>query len=211
MIRVLVYEDNKARQEALEMLLDHTADMAFAGVRPDCSQVIQDIIETRPDVVLMDIDMPKVNGVEGLKVIKMHFPHLPVIMQTIFETEEKIFDAIRSGAQGYILKKTTGQKLIEGIREVLDGGAPMTPSVARKVLEMYHRQTHPGRNNSFSLSDRELEILGYLVKGFSYKMIADAADITWHTVNGHIKKIYEKLQVHSATEAISKAIEQKIV
>ncbi len=211
MIRVLVYEDNKARQEALQLLLEHTADMECAGIHENCEHVVAEVHEAKPDVVLMDIDMPKVNGIEGLKLIRQHAPNVHIIMQTVFEDDEKIFQAIRAGAHGYFLKKTPSQKLIEGIREVLEGGAPMTPIVARKVLEMYHEQPAAAKQNKFQLSERELEILSLLVKGMSYKMIAEAANISWHTVNGHFKKIYEKLHVHSATEAVKKAIDNKLV
>jgi DNA-binding NarL/FixJ family response regulator len=171
---------------------------------------VEQVKELKPDVVLMDIDMPLVNGIAGLKLIRKHAPETMVIMQTVFEEEEKIFDAIRSGAHGYFLKKTPPQKLIEGIRDVRDGGAPMTASVARKVLEVFQHQPQRGANK-FDLTDREFEILSHLVKGMSYKMIADKAEISWHTVNSHCKKIYEKLHVHSASEAVAKAIDQKII
>lgn len=211
MIRVLIYEDNIGRQEALQLLLEHTPDMECVGVFENCAHVVADISETQPDVVLMDIDMPKVNGIEGLKMIRQHAPGVLIIMQTVFENDEKIFQAIRAGAHGYFLKKTSSQRLTEGIREVLEGGAPMTPAVARKVLEMYHEQPGVSKYEEFLLSERELQILSMLVKGMSYKMIADAAGISWHTVNGHFKKIYEKLHVHSATEAVKKAIDNKLV
>ncbi len=210
MIRVLVYEDNKGRQEALQLLLEHTADMECVGAAENCEHVAEDIAATRPDVVLMDIDMPKVNGIEGLKRIRQYAPGVLIIMQTVFENNEKIFQAIRAGAHGYFLKKTPSHKLLEGIREALDGGAPMTPTVARKVLEMYHEQPVI-KQEKFDLSERELEILSLLVKGLSYKMIAEAAGISWHTVNGHFKKIYDKLHVHSATEAVKKAIDNELV
>lgn len=211
MIRVLIYEDNKGRQEALQLLLQHTADMECVGVYENCEHVVEDVQEAKPDVVLMDIDMPKVNGIEGLKLIRQHAPGIPIIMQTVFENDEKIFQSIRAGAHGYFLKKTPSQKLIEGIREVLEGGAPMTPVVARKVLEMYHELSTASKQEPFRLSERELEILSMLVKGMSYKMIAAEAHISWHTVNGHFKKIYEKLHVHSATEAVKKAIDNRLV
>ena len=209
MIRVLVYEDNKARQEALELLLAHTPDMQCAGIFENCANVVAEINQTKPDVVLMDIAMPLVDGIEGLRLIRQHAPALPVIMQTVFEEEDKIFTAIRAGANGYLLKKTSSHKLVEGIREVLDGGAPMTPVIARKILEMYHDQPVPAKEH-FNLTPRELEILALLVKGMSYKMIAAATGISWNTVNGHFKKIYEKLHVHSATEAVKKAIDHRL-
>jgi len=209
MIKVLVYDDNKGRLEGLRLLINQSNDMTCIGTYENCSHVVEQVKELKPDVVLMDIDMPLVNGIAGLKLIRKHAPETMVIMQTVFEEEEKIFDAIRSGAHGYFLKKTPPQKLIEGIRDVRDGGAPMTASVARKVLEVFQHQPQRGPNK-FDLTDREFEILSHLVKGMSYKMIADKAEISWHTVNSHCKKIYEKLHVHSASEAVAKAIDQKI-
>lgn len=180
-------------------------------IEENCEEIVRTVAEAKPDVILIDIDMPKVNGIEGLKAVRLHAPGTPVIMQTVFENDEKIFGSIRAGAHGYFLKKTPAQKLVDGIREVLEGGAPMTPAIARKVLEMYREQPAAAPPEQFMLSSRELEILSMLVKGLSYKMIADAAGISWHTVNGHFKKIYEKLHVHSATEAVAKAIDKRLV
>lgn len=210
MIKVLVYDDNKGRREGLELLINESQDMSCIATFENCSHVVEQIVEYKPDVVLMDIDMPLVNGIEGLKLIRKHAPDTMVIMQTVFEEEEKIFDAIRSGAHGYFLKKTPPMKLIEGIRDVREGGAPMTASVARKVLEVFQRQPAKSKN-SFDLTEREYEVLNHLVKGMSYKMIADIENISWHTVNSHCKRIYEKLHVHSASEAVAKAIDHKIV
>jgi len=182
--------------------------MAFVGAFENCGHVVEDVETLLPDVVLMDIDMPRVNGIEGLKRIRQHAPTVLIIMQTVFEDDEKIFKAIRAGAHGYFLKKTPPSKLIEGIRDVVEGGAPMTASVARKVLEVFHEQKG---SNQFDLTPREFEILSMLMKGMSYKMIADACKVTFHTVNAHCKNIYEKLHVHSATEAVAKAIDQKII
>jgi len=210
-IRVAIYDDNAGRRKALQMLLASTDDMICVGTFENCSDVVNNIEETQPHLVLMDIDMPEVNGIEGLKLIRSHAPEVLIIMQTVFEDEEKIFAAVRNGAHGYFLKKTPPEKLIEGIREALDGGAPMTPVVARKVLEMVHAHPVGKKGEQFQLSDREMDILSMLVKGMSYKMIADQAGISWHTVNGHCKRIYEKLHVHSATEAVARALKEKIV
>lgn len=204
-IKILVFDDNRGRQEALQLLIESSEDLVFAGARENCNKVEEDIIQTMPDVVLMDIDMPGTNGIEGLKRIRKQAPEIFIIMQTVFEDDEKIFAAIHAGAHGYFLKKTKPEKLIEGIRDVLEGGAPMTSSVARKVLHMFTHQSADKRVNQFNLTDREIEILSMLGKGMSYKMIADAGGISFHTVNSHLKKIYEKLHVHSATEAVSKA------
>ncbi len=205
MIKILVYDDNAGRQEALQLLIESSGDMQFVGARKNCDTVETDILSMQPDVVLMDIDMPGTNGIEGLKRIRNQASEVFIIMQTVFEDEEKIFTAIHAGAHGYFLKKTKPEKLIEGIRDVLEGGAPMTSSVARKVLHMFTQQPSDRSINPFDLTDREIEILSMLAKGMSYKMIADAGGITFHTVNSHLKRIYEKLHVHSATEAVSKA------
>ena len=202
--KILVFDDNRGRREALQLLIESSDDLKFVGARENCNNVEADILQLRPDVVLMDIDMPGTNGIEGLKRIRTQAPEVFIIMQTVFEDDEKIFTAIHAGAHGYFLKKTKPDKLIEGIRDVLEGGAPMTSSVARKVLQMFTQQASDKRVNQFDLTDRELEILSMLGKGMSYKMIADAVCITFHTVNSHLKKIYEKLHVHSATEAVSK-------
>ena len=205
--KILVYDDNIGRQEALQLLIESSGDLQFVGARENCSQVEADIIATQPDVVLMDIDMPGTNGIEGLIRIRKHAPGVFIIMQTVFEDDEKIFTAIHAGAHGYFLKKTKPDKLIEGIRDVLEGGAPMTSSVARKVLHMVSQQSSDRNKNQFDLTEREIEILSMLSKGMSYKMIAGAGGITFHTVNSHLKKIYEKLHVHSATEAVSKVFQ----
>lgn len=210
-IRVFVYDDNLDRQEALKLLIETTHDMEYIGAKQNCSSVLEDIKSARPDVVLMDIDMPKVNGIEGLKLIRQYAPAVFIIMQTVFEDAEKIFEAIRSGANGYFLKKTEPFKLIEGIREVLHGGAPMTASVAKKVLDVFNQQPIKPMVTTFDLTVREKEILSMLSKGMSYKMIAESGQISFNTVNSHLKKIYEKLHVHSATEAVVLAIENKLV
>jgi DNA-binding NarL/FixJ family response regulator len=202
--KILVYDDNHGRQEALQLLIESSGDMEFVGARENCNHVEADVIDMQPDVVLMDIDMPGTNGIEGVIRLKKQAPEIFIIMQTVFEDDEKIFTAIQAGAHGYFLKKTNPDKLIEGIRDVLEGGAPMTPSVAHKVLHMLTQPSSDRRKNSFELTEREIEILSMLAKGMSYKMIADAGGITFHTVNSHLKKIYEKLHVHSATEAVSK-------
>src|ERR1041384_2886698 len=144
MIRVVVYDDNRGRREGLDLFINETDDMRCVGAFENCSNVVEQIKTLKPDVVLMDIDMPEVNGIEGLKLIKQHAPGVMIVMQTVFEEEEKIFEAIREGAHGYFLKKTSPQKLIEGIRDVMEGGAPMTASVARKVLEVFQQQPSSG-------------------------------------------------------------------
>ncbi len=210
-IKVTIFDDNKPRRELLQLLLNTSEGLTCTGAYEDCREVISHIASNVPDVVLMDIDMPNVNGIEGLKLIHKNFPQVKVLMQTVFEDDDKIFDAILAGADGYILKKTPPAKLLESINDVMNGGAPMTPTVAHQVLKLFNKKHQRNEVKQFDLTDREQEILSLLVQGLSYKMIAAKCNISYPTVNSHISHIYEKLHVSSGTEAVAKAIENKIV
>ena len=184
--------------------------MACTGIFKDCLNVWEDIVNTQPDVILMDIDMPDMSGIEGVKMIRKKYPDIKIIMQTVFDDTDKIFAAIEAGADGYFLKTTATVKIVEGIKEVMEGGAPMTDTVAKKVLSKFKEQPK-NVTEVFELNEQERAILNHLVNGLSYKMIADAMNISYSAVNMYIKRIYKKLQVHSATEAISKVIRNKII
>ena len=209
MTSIVIYDDNPGRRESLRMLLESHDEFIVTGDFADCSNVKAQIEELQPDVVLMDIQMPLVDGLEGVRIIKEYYPNIYVIMQTVFEDDEKIFDAMRYGASGYILKKTDPRQIIQAIEEVRRGGSPMTPSIATRVLHFFRKQ-HETKPDQYGLSEREKEILQFLVDGMSYKMIAERLEISYNTVNSHIKKIYDKLQVHSVSEAVSKAIRSNI-
>lgn len=209
--RILIYDDNSKRRESLEMLIDLSDGICCVGAFPDCSNVLLNIEKTQPDLILMDIDMPNVNGIEGVIIIRKKYPHLKILMQTVFEDDDKLFACIRAGADGYILKKAQPQELLNAIDEAIKGGAPMTPSIAKQVLQFLRSGENKQKNEEFNLTTRETEILSLLVQGLSYKMIADRCFISLPTVSSHIQKIYEKLQVHSATEAVTKALKNKIV
>jgi DNA-binding NarL/FixJ family response regulator len=209
-IKVVVFDDNDTRRDGLQMMINLTGTMECVGAFPDCRNVVQQVRELKPDVVLMDIDMPHVNGLQGLTLLRTQFPDLKILMQTVFEDDDKIFSCIRAGADGYILKKTPPHELIKGISDVMEGGAPMTPSVARQVLRLFNNKAHKN-SEDFKLTEREVEILGFLVKGMSYKMIAEKCFVSLPTISTHIRHIYEKLQVHSGTEAVAKAIEHNIL
>ncbi|GAB3006025.1 response regulator transcription factor [Niabella terrae] len=209
-VRVLLYDDNEALRMSIEALIDEQPDLEFIAAMPNAETIDADIPAFKPDVVLMDIDMPVVNGVEAVRCINRINSSLPVIMLTVFDDNEHIFDAICAGADGYILKRYATTEIPAAIRDVMTGGAPMTGSIARRVLQMVRPEaTSPAEN--FKLSTRESEILGFLVNGYSYKMIAAALGISMDTVRFHIKKIYDKLHVHSATEAVTKAIRNKLI
>lgn len=207
---VLIYDDNEALRLSMEILIAENEDFELLALMPNAETVETDIAELKPDVVLMDIDMPNVNGVEAVKKIQGINEKLPVIMLTVFDDNENIFKAICAGASGYILKRYATEEIPAAIRMVLAGGAPMTGSVARKVLTMVPLAKTAEQETS-NLSQKETTILQYLVNGYSYKMIAAELKISIDTVRFHIKKIYDKLHVHSATEAVSKAIKDKLV
>ncbi|HQV01722.1 MAG: response regulator transcription factor [Bacteroidia bacterium] len=209
-IKVAVFDDNKPRRELLQLLINSTDGLQCIHAFANCSNIVLNLKGNLPDVILMDIDMPDVNGIEGLKLIRKHYPKIKVLMQTIFEDDEKIFDAIVAGADGYILKKAPPAKLLDAIVEVHEGGAPMTPTIARQVLQLFSNKQQRKEKTNFDLTTREQEILHYLVQGLSYKMIADKCNISYPTVNSHISHIYEKLQVNSGTEAVAKAINNKL-
>lgn len=209
--RIVIFDDNSKRRESLDMLIGLTDGMICVGSFPDCSNVLNDIESCQPHLVLMDIDMPNVNGIQGVILIRSKYPTLKILMQTVFEDDEKLFACIRAGADGYILKKTQPQELLHAIEEALEGGAPMTPSIARQVLRFVSNTDKNKQPQDFKLTARETEILSLLVQGLSYKMIAARCFISLPTVNSHIQNIYEKLQVHSVVEAVTKAIGNKIV
>ena len=211
MIRVIIFEDNNSLRNGLNQLIEGSHGYSCVGAFPDCSNLLKNIEDTKPDVVLMDIEMPGMNGIEGVKILRDKKPELKVLMQTIFEENEKIFQSICAGASGYILKNTSPSRILEAIKETYEGGAPMSPSIATKVLKMIQIQNGLSKSNSFNLTEREKEVLSCLVKGMSYKLIADACFISVDTVRGHIRNIYEKLHVHSKSEAVVKAIKGKIV
>ena len=210
-IKVVLFDDNSKRRDGIELLINSLDDMECVETFNDCRNVLAKIQATQPNVVLMDIDMPFVNGIEGVTIIREKYPDLKILMQTVFEDDEKVFAAICAGADGYLLKQADPAKLIDSIREVLEGGGPMTPIIARKVLEHFSKNRSIMSKEKFDLTKRESEILKWLVKGYSYKMIADECNISYPTVNSHVTNIYRKLQVQSVAGAVSKAIKEGIV
>jgi len=210
-IKVAIFEDNRNLRDSLFQLIDGSDGFRCVGAFPNCDRLIQNIKESRPDVVLMDIEMPGLSGIEAIKILKENFPEIKVLMETIFEDNNKIFDSICNGAEGYILKNTPPVFILSAIKDIYEGGAPMTPSVASKVLKMFKKNSSASSKEETGLTEREKEILALLVEGMSYKKIAATCFISADTVNGHIKNIYKKLQVHSKSEAVVKAIKGKIV
>ena len=213
MIRVTIFEDYADMRQALSSLVENSMDHSLVGAFADATDVLAIVKKHKPDVVLMDLQMPGISGIEATRLIKNHYPNVQILVQTIFDDNERVFAALCMGASGYILKSTPADKILAAITETFNGGSPMSPPIARKVLTMLteNQNTHSAEQDYQALSPREKEILGCLTKGMSYKMIADSCGISYGTVNSHLKKIYEKLHVHSATEAVQKALLQRIV
>lgn len=179
-------------------MLELYDDIVHVGDAPNCDHAVELVGKCAADVVLMDINMPGVDGLSGLRAIKTAYPNVKVLMQTAFDDSEKIFTSLRFGASGYILKKDPPQKLVQAIEEVYEGGAVMNPGIARKVLDFFQPE-----KIASTLTTKETEVLSLLAEGLSYKMVADKLGIAYSTVNGHTKKIYEKLHVASLGEAIA--------
>jgi DNA-binding NarL/FixJ family response regulator len=208
MIKLVIYDDNVQRRKSLEALMLLQDEIDCIASFEDCGNVAFEMEHYQPDIVLMDIEMPNVNGIEGVAIIKKTYPEIRIIMQTVFEDEEKIFAALQAGAEGYILKNAGADKIIQSIKEVHGGGAYMTPSVALRVMKHF-KQTPV--NINYNLTGKEQEVLTLLSEGNSYKMVADKMAVTYFTVNAHVKKIYQKLQVHSVSEAVSLAFKNNMV
>lgn len=215
-IGVVIIDDNKKFRDSLKLLLDSSPGFLVKGTFDDAQDIIMKIKDTRPDVLLLDIEMPFINGNDALLQIKAEFPKLNVLMQTVFEDEDLVFKAICNGACGYVLKNMPPQKLLAAIVEAYEGGAPFSSTIAKKVLNMVKdrkesNSVSESNKEQFKLTPRETEVLGLMVNGLSYKMIAAECNISFETVRYHIKNIYEKLHVVTMTEAVAKAIKSRIV
>jgi DNA-binding NarL/FixJ family response regulator len=209
-IRLLLFEDNQQLRESVSALIGLSNDFFLLGSFGDVSQVEEQVKKNEPEVILMDIDLPGMNGIEAVKKIRTFNNEVYILMLTVFDDNKHVLDAICAGASGYLLKKYLPEKLIEAIHEVRHGGAPMSPGIARLVIsQLQQLPTTPV--NTYQLTAREKEILASLSKGNSYKLIAAQFEISIDTVRTHIKHIYDKLQVRSQTEAVSKAINEKLV
>ncbi len=210
MTTILLYDDNVSLRESLEKLVHFSNELLLLGSFGHVQNVKAQVEELQPDVILMDIDMPGLNGIEAVKQIRKFDQKVLIIMLTVFEDNVHVLDAIVAGASGYLLKKHISDKLMNAIKEVMEGGAPMSPGIARMVIESM-QQKQAADSNKYQLTQREKEILASLSKGNSFKMIGADLEISIDTVRTHIKRIYEKLQVHSQTEAVSKAVNERII
>ena len=210
-IKVAIFEDNAQLREMLFQIINLAEGLSCTGAYGDAMDLEFKIRRSQPEIVLMDIDMPVINGIEAVRIIREKFPDVRIMMQTVFEDNEKVFDSICAGASGYLLKNSLSEQIISAIRELKNGGAPMSPGIAKKVIHRFQEQNPYIKNEDYQLTGREKEVLTCLMKGMSYKMIAEACFISIDTVKFHIKKIYEKLHVNSKSEAVMKAMKNRIV
>ncbi len=213
-LRIAIFDDNRNIRDSIAMLLQTEPDFEVVGSFSHVLDCVEDIRASKPDVVLMDIEMPAMTGIEAVTQIKKEFPQIQILMQTVFEDDDRVFDSICAGASGYLLKNFLNTKLVDAIRELQYGGSPMSPSIARKVLNKMQSVAtviKPEEAPDYHLTAREKEVLSCLVNGLSYKMIGADLNISYETVRSHVKKIYEKLHVASLTEVVAKAINQRIV
>jgi DNA-binding NarL/FixJ family response regulator len=208
--QLLIFEDNTRLRQSLEILLGDEKTFHVAGTFAHCNDAVKEVETSSAELVVMDIDMPGIGGIEGVKQIKQQYPAVKIVMHTVFDDDNRIFDSICAGADGYLLKNTSPVQLIQSLQEVMQGGAAMSPFVAQKVFQHFRKQNLPS-DTGFNLSEREKEILEMLVQGNSYKMIAAKGNIAIDTVKKHLHNIYIKLHVSCGTEAVTKALQHKII
>lgn len=213
-VRIAIFDDNRNMLESIFMLLGTAPEYEVTGMFSNVLNCVDDIAEAAPDIVLMDIEMPGMTGIEAVKLIREKYPSVQILMQTVFDDDERVFDSVCAGASGYILKNEINSRLLDYLRDVQVGGSPMSPLIARKVLTKMQdlsASIRPADTPDYNLTAREKEVLACITEGFSYKMVADKLSISFETVKSHIKNIYEKLHVASMAEAVAKALNQKLV
>jgi DNA-binding NarL/FixJ family response regulator len=208
MISISIFDYNDSLRETLSFMVESCDDFWLKGAYPHCMNVLEEVKKDKPDVILMDIDMPGRTGIEAVQLIFKHLEKPPkIIMLTVHEDTESIFEAVKAGAIGYLLKKSSREKIIESIHEIHQGGAVMTPSIALKVMMAFQQP----KSNKYSLTEKETLVLKHLVEGDSYKLIAHNCTMSMSTVQTHIVHIYQKLMVNSKGEVITKAIRDSVV
>lgn len=208
--KIVIYEDNVPLRESVVKLIEISDDFEIIGAFGDCNNVEKQVRDLKPEVILMDIELPGINGIEAVDKIRKFNQKVQIIMLTVFDDNNNIFNALSAGANGYLLKKNISDKLLNSVSEVLKGGAPMSPSIARKIIRNMRGKPRIEPPN-YELTAREQEILESLTSGNSFKLIADDLHISIDTVRTHVKHIYDKLHVRSQIEAVSKAFREKLV
>ncbi|HSE97423.1 MAG TPA: response regulator transcription factor [Blastocatellia bacterium] len=209
-IKVAIIEDQRDIRECITFLINGTEGFSCTGSYRSMEEALDRITHTLPDIVLTDIGLPGMDGISGVKLLKERHPALLILMITIYDDDERIFDAICAGACGYLLKKTPPAKLLDSIREAAQGGAPMTPEIARRVIEIF-RDIRPPERSNYDLTPHEVRLLKLFVEGHNYKTAAVELGVSINTINFHVRNIYSKLQVHSRSEAVAKALRDRLV
>ena len=209
-IEVAIVEDRREIRESLALLIGGTEGFKCIGSYRSMEEALDKLKAHQPHLLLSDIGLPGMSGIEGVAILKERYPELLILMLTVYDDDERIFDAMCAGASGYLLKKTPPARLLDSLREVASGGAPMSPEVAKRVIHLF-QQFAPPKTSPCHLTPQEKELLKLLVAGHSYKSASIEMKISYHTVSFHLRNIYEKLQVHSKTEAVSKALREKLV
>jgi DNA-binding NarL/FixJ family response regulator len=210
LLEVVIIEDVRDVREGLSVLINGTAGFRCASAYRTMEEALENIAPERTDVILTDIGLPGMSGIDGIRALRARMPDVPILALTVYDSDEKVFRALCAGASGYLLKNTPPVRLLESLKEVAAGGAPMSPEVARRVLRLF-REFQPPVQAGYRLTPQEHELLKLLVDGHHKKTAADALGISVNTVSFHLKHIYEKLQVHSKTEAVAKALRERLV
>lgn len=209
-LRVAIVEDQREVREGLAVLINGTPGFRCTGNYRSMEEALRVLEKEPPDVLLTDIGLPLMSGTEGIRILKGLYPDLPILALTVYKDDEDIFDALCAGASGYLLKNTPPARLLECLREVVAGGAPMSPQVARQVIRLF-REISPPLKADYRLTPQETELLKLMVEGYNYKAAAVKLDITINTVSFHVRNIYAKLQVHSKSEAVAKALRNRLI
>ncbi len=209
-IRIVIVEDMREVREGLAVLINGTAGFRCMASYRTMEEALAGINEPLPDVILTDIGLPGIDGIEGTRILRQRFPDVPILALTVYDNEERVFDALCAGATGYLLKNTPPSRLLEAVKEAVDGGAPMSPEIARRVVKLF-REFRPPERASCRLTPQEIELLKLIVDGHHYKTAAQELGISTNTVSFHLRNIYAKLQVHSKSEAVAKALRERLI
>jgi DNA-binding NarL/FixJ family response regulator len=209
-IEVAIVEDRREIRESLALLIGGTEGFKCIGSYRSMEEALDKLKHHQPHLLLSDIGLPGMSGIEGVAILRERYPDLLILMLTVYDDDERIFDAMCAGASGYLLKKTPPARLLDSLREVASGGAPMSPEVARRVVALF-REIRPPERADYELTPHETRLLKLLVQGHNYKTAATELGVTVHTVSFHLRSIYEKLQVHSKSEAVDKALQNRLV
>ena len=209
-IRVVIIEDLKEVREGLAALINGTSGFDCAGTFRTMEDALASLPGSLPDVILTDIGLPGMSGIEGTRLLHERMPDVPILALTVYDDDENVFDAICAGASGYLLKNTAPARLLESLSEVAAGGAPMSPEVARRVITLF-REFRPPPRATYSLTPQETDLLKLMVEGHHYKTAGGELGISINTVSFHLKNIYLKLQVHSKSEAVAKALRERLI